>query len=563
MAEDHILLLPEKDYYRWVRAARLFVLSFGVNITPDPVRAGRSENLTVAVPPGGYPQQGDIVAWLRARFPQQRVDAIGVATPEEFEAILNARVASGQRYSKPVEEPAEPDPTPPPPPPPLDQPFRLYWPTDYRVITQAFGANPEIYSKWGLPGHEGVDLRAPMNSNVYAGADGDVYYLMQETNTHPYGRHIRLSHAGGYRTVYAHLASIVVKQGDKVKAGQLIGKADSTGNSTGSHLHLTLKKDGATARKETEFQGDVIDPTPFLYWPPDEKNLAGGVSAKSSVKTTGMGGKCRVGVNLREDGTMQEIDYEALRVARLEAVKIQENTSSAVIHRIRQLVPEVLIVARIAYDLGHNPVTPQDWVARMRAHVSRLNKEGVDYFEIHQSPNLQAFGWNYSWHSGGGFGRWWLDVVGLLRDSVPQAKFGFPGVSPGGQVEGQRLDAATFLEQADDAIRSADWVGVNCYWSNEAEMTAPDKGGFWTLMRFLYPEKPLFITEFGNVDTATAEYVKGNQYVAFYESLRNAAGIEAAFSQVLSSAKGYVGMRWRTETGALTRIPVQVGRRTF
>lgn len=560
MSVDHILLLPEDDYYRWVRAARLYVLTFGVNITPDAMRAGRSENVTVALSPGGYPQQGDIVAWLKARFPNQTIDTVSATTAEEFEAILNARVASGQRYGKPASIPETPEPETPPP---SGGGFRLHWPTDYHVITQAFGANPEIYSKWGLPGHEGVDIRAPMNTNVYSGADGDVFYIMQEANTHPYGRHIRIAHANGYRSVYAHLASVLVKQGDAVKAGQLIGKADSTGNSTGSHLHLTLKKDGATARKETQFVGDVIDPTPYLYWPEDEKHMAAGVGAKTAARSYPWSASALVGVNLREDGTMQDVDFETVKLARLEAVKIQENTSSTVIHRLRQHDPGIFVMARIAYEIGQSAVSPTDWVARMRTHVLRLYKEGVQYFEIHQSPNLQAYGWNYSWHSGGGFGRWWLDIVGMLRDHVPQAKFGFPGVSPGGQVEGQRLDAATFLEQADDAIRSADWVGVNCYWSQEAEMSALDKGAFWKVVRQRYPDKLLFITEFGNVDIATSAYAKGDQYALFYEELRNEPGIGAAFAQVLSSSSGYTGMQWRTEQGTITRMPVNVGRRTF
>ncbi|MBI3160413.1 MAG: peptidoglycan DD-metalloendopeptidase family protein [Chloroflexi bacterium] len=559
MAESHILLLPEKDYYQWVRAARVYVLTFGVNITPDPVRAGRNDNVSVVIASGAYPDQGDILEWLAARFPQAKLDGIQAIGPLDLEQVLLARVESGQRFGLPAAPDEESA-----PPPGEEAPFRLRWPTDYRVITQAFGANPEIYSKWGLPGHEGVDIRAPMNTNVYAAADGDVYYVMQETDTHAYGRHIRIQHPGGYRTVYAHLASLLVSQGNKVRAGQLIGKADSTGNSSGSHLHLTLKKDGATARKETQFQGDVIDPTPFLYWPEDEKSLTEAAVKKGApVAQPAWQGDCLVGVNLREDGTMQEADFEALQTARVEAVKIQENTSSSVINRLRQLKPDMFIMARVALDIGSSAITASEWVSRMRLHVSRLYKEGVQYFEIQQSPNLHAYGWNTSWHSGGGFARWWLDVIGMLRDSFPEVKFGFPGVSPGGQVEGQRLDAATFLEQADEAIHNADWLGANCFWSTEAEMDSVDHGAFWQAVRLRYPDKLIIITEFGNVNVMTNLYVKGNQYVTFYEGLRRGTGIAAAFSQILSSPKGYDNMQWRHEDGQLTRIPIQIGKREF
>lgn len=279
MTESHILLLPQADYFQWVRATRAYVLAFGVTTTPDPVKAGEFKHISVVVTPNGYPSQGDIVGWLRVRFPGAVVDPLAVITPDQLIMLLQTRIISGQRYAAPAQPtPVVTTPTttttttttttnPAPGPVTDDGVFRLYWPTDYPVITQAFGANPQIYGKWGLPGHEGLDIRAPMNTNIYACATGTVFAVEKNANAHPYGIHIRVLHADGYRTVYAHLAQALVGVGDKVNPKQLIGKADSTGNSTGSHLHLTLKKDGATARKETKFQGDVIDPTPFMVYP--------------------------------------------------------------------------------------------------------------------------------------------------------------------------------------------------------------------------------------------------------------------------------------------------------
>jgi murein DD-endopeptidase MepM/ murein hydrolase activator NlpD len=143
--------------------------------------------------------------------------------------------------------------------------FYLSWPTDYPVITQGFGVNPQAYAKFGLPGHEGLDIKAPMDSNVYACVDGVVYMVHDyTTDNHPYGRHVRVDHHNGYYTIYAHLDSIAVTLNQEVKRKQVIGLADSTGNSTGSHLHLTLKHLNATANKETNFPNDIIDPSPFL-----------------------------------------------------------------------------------------------------------------------------------------------------------------------------------------------------------------------------------------------------------------------------------------------------------
>lgn len=153
--------------------------------------------------------------------------------------------------------------------------FRLRWPTEYSRITQAFGVNAQDYRAFGLPGHEGIDFMAPLDSRVFACADGIVDDVRLDDNTDrilfPYGNQIRIVHntpEGQFTTIYAHLKTVGVAVGDHVHAGDEIGIADSTGNSTGSHLHLTLKKVGATAAHETTFPRDIIDPTPFLEAPP-------------------------------------------------------------------------------------------------------------------------------------------------------------------------------------------------------------------------------------------------------------------------------------------------------
>ena len=141
--------------------------------------------------------------------------------------------------------------------------IKLFWPVDSRRINQAFGVNPNFYKPFGLPGHEGLDLFAPTNANVYAAADGEVYQAGHPPD-HPYGLHIRILHRNGirtYRTIYAHLASIAVQDGQAVKAGQIIGQANNTGNSFGSHLHFTLKIDGEST---PGYPAGFVDPQPYL-----------------------------------------------------------------------------------------------------------------------------------------------------------------------------------------------------------------------------------------------------------------------------------------------------------
>ncbi len=154
------------------------------------------------------------------------------------------------------------------PAPPTSAPATTFrfeaWPSEYRVITQAFGVNPQNYKPFGLPGHEGLDIKAPTGSKVFCVAPGQVKLITlvsPDPKKPAYGNHVRVLHADGYETIYAHLQSIAVEMGQTVAAGQLLGLADSTGNSTGAHLHLTLKHHGESF---DGYPSSIVDPTPFL-----------------------------------------------------------------------------------------------------------------------------------------------------------------------------------------------------------------------------------------------------------------------------------------------------------
>jgi murein DD-endopeptidase MepM/ murein hydrolase activator NlpD len=146
--------------------------------------------------------------------------------------------------------------------------FYLVWPTQYMTITQRFGENPELYEKFGLPGHEGVDFVAPTGSGIYAAADGVVNDIRLDGDSDPtrtpYGNQIRIQHEGGYESIYAHLSEVTVTQGQFVKAGQLIGLSGNTGNSFGPHLTFVLRLAGATANGATNYPYDIIDPMPYF-----------------------------------------------------------------------------------------------------------------------------------------------------------------------------------------------------------------------------------------------------------------------------------------------------------
>lgn len=89
--------------------------------------------------------------------------------------------------------------------------------------------------------HSGIDMAAPTGSSVYAAADGLVAASGWDVG---YGLNVRLLHPGSVETRYGHLSTLDVAPGQRVVAGQLIGRVGSTGLSTGPHLHYELRVNG-------------------------------------------------------------------------------------------------------------------------------------------------------------------------------------------------------------------------------------------------------------------------------------------------------------------------------
>ncbi len=148
------------------------------------------------------------------------------------------------------------------------------WPTIFPgSVTQAFGINGAYYGRFPcggvpLPGHEGIDMRAPMGSTLFCAYTGTVSRVNKNREHPAYGWQIRVSYeidGHTWTNVYAHMNKpSKYNVGDLVDKGTVLGFADSTGNSTGSHLHFMLKIEGSTERGETNFPCDVVDPTPYF-----------------------------------------------------------------------------------------------------------------------------------------------------------------------------------------------------------------------------------------------------------------------------------------------------------
>lgn len=166
----------------------------------------------------------------------------------------------------------------------------FYRPVRHKAINQSFGENracvdiatgkhtitcdglnppkgyKSVYSQ--MKGHNGIDYFAPRWEPIYASREGVVVEVETEVER---GLGVGILHGPYdgeyYKTRYWHLIAMDVHIGDKVHTGSLIGYADSTGYSSGDHLHFELKKTdsrGNTLNNNNGYFGG-IDPLPLMF----------------------------------------------------------------------------------------------------------------------------------------------------------------------------------------------------------------------------------------------------------------------------------------------------------
>ena len=120
------------------------------------------------------------------------------------------------------------------------------WPVD-APLTSDFGlrfrgSTPDI--------HRGVDLRVPTGTEIRAMAEGDVRFAGTMSG---FGNVVWLDHGGSILTVYAHLSTIRVRQGQRLRGGEVLGLSGQTGDATAPHLHFEVWRGG-----------HEVDPIPLL-----------------------------------------------------------------------------------------------------------------------------------------------------------------------------------------------------------------------------------------------------------------------------------------------------------
>lgn len=113
-------------------------------------------------------------------------------------------------------------------------------------VTSGFG--PRVSPFTGLMAmHDGVDIGAPPNSPIKSPASGVVTVIGFDPKM---GNVVNIDHGHGIQTQYGHLARYLVRQGQRVKRGEILGLVGNTGHSTGPHLHYMVKVNGRTVNPQ-------------------------------------------------------------------------------------------------------------------------------------------------------------------------------------------------------------------------------------------------------------------------------------------------------------------------
>lgn len=122
-----------------------------------------------------------------------------------------------------------------------NHPAVLAWPAPATGITSPYGLRHDPLHAKNTRFHYGLDMEVPFGAPVRAADEGEV---LSASWNRGHGLQVSIAHADGWVTSYSHLSEMNVATGDKVRAGQDIGRVGTSGRSTGPHLHLEVLHNG-------------------------------------------------------------------------------------------------------------------------------------------------------------------------------------------------------------------------------------------------------------------------------------------------------------------------------
>lgn len=282
----------------------------------------------------------------------------------------------------------------------------------------------------------------------------------------------------------------------------------------------------------------------------------------------------RVGIHWRNSPDSRERDFQAVRVVKMEAIKVMSFTPPEVAIRLRQeseLGDRLEFLVRLysgAFGAGHRHPSPDDFVKEMRPRIDAWLPFARKY-EVHNEPNHHdgIEGWGSTDADARDFNDWFMVTFDLLHRLYPEALFGFPGLAlnqPHRDLE--------WLQICRPAIEQAHWLGAHAYWQNP---TAGDKNHLsldWGMRPAQYslefPGKLIEITEVGcsnGVDGLPMGRIPDDYVEWLAEMFRFAAesgvvNVGAAYFFLLSAPQeAWLPFVWVLENGSYRPVVNAVG----
>jgi FtsZ-binding cell division protein ZapB len=262
-----------------------------------------------------------------------------------------------------------------------------------------------------------------------------------------------------------------------------------------------------------------------------------------------------VGVHGRNDPRYHGRDFDLVREAKIETVKMMSFNPPDVFRRLREVNPDLDFVVRLYDDrinVGFHP-TPAEFADKFIPIMQQLQPHAIK-FEVHNEPNhLRGIeGWGQDDHHARDFNTWFLEVYDRFKQACPWTSLGFPGLA----IPHRDLE---WVEICRPAVQRADWLGVHCYWQNPTAADANHLADFWGL-RFKqyhekFPNKQIEVTEFGNSNGQTpglpVDPVRiAQEYVKYYQELFNYPYLVSASAFIMSAPQEeWQIFVWRRESG--------------
>ncbi len=268
---------------------------------------------------------------------------------------------------------------------------------------------------------------------------------------------------------------------------------------------------------------------------------------------------CRVGLHGRNYESFDEVDYQIVREAHIETLKMMSQTHPDVFKRLKSENPDIEFIVRLWDDrmgVDHHPA-PEQFVERMLPIMERLRPFATK-FEIHNEPNhLKRYeGWGQEDADARNFSQWYQQVFKLLKQRCPWSLLGFPGLA----IPHRDLE---WVEICRPAVEMSDFLGVHCYWQTTPQEPRNHLADFWGL-RFKYyhdkfPGKVIDLLEVGNSNAQSglpiADAEVAQQYVEYFQELFKYPYLNSASPFIMSSPDTtWDSFAWRKVSGEVKPV---------